>query len=206
MLSHDEKAIQLMRDFVEGKVDIETFKCEFDNNPVIKLALANDPLCPPNIFYPLSYRNIVHFLEVTAWSKISEQCSVWRVIQGFLSRYSYPLSPTTHYVDRHVFLLNIQPSWLDITDDDFLSTHVISQIPEGLTKAKRIAWCKARLKELFRYDKSPPRWIQSAEWPILGGKPLVFRKQINNKADNERVDYIFYCPETGEEHIVTQWY
>ena len=207
MPSHDEKAIQIMQGFVEGTIDISAFKLEFDNNPAVKKTLADDPLCPQGTYYLLPEdKDIVRFLEERRWTTRSEQYGVWGEIRRFLSRYDYPFKPNEYYKERYNFLLDIQPRWLDITNEDFLNTQVIAKIPEGLTKAKRIQWCKARLKELFKYDKSPPRWIQSAEWPILEGKPLVFRKQINNIADNERVDYIFYCPETGEEHIVTQWY
>ena len=207
MLKHDNKAIQVMRDFVEGKIDIQAFKYEFEHNGILKETLKNDPLCPQSTDYlPPDSKNIIQFLEKNNWAKIGGQLCVWGEIERFLVRYNYPHKPTRGYSDRYGFLLDIQPRWLDISDESFLSDKIISKAPEGLTRPKRIAWCKAKIKQLFKYEKSWPRWIQSPEWPIINGMPLIFKKQINDKRDSEKVDFIFYDPDTGEEHIITQWY
>lgn len=207
LLSHDEKAIQIMKDFVEGKIDIKIFKHEFDNNVILKKTLEYDPLCPQGTYYLLpNDKNVIRFVEMQNWLRREGQLAVWGEIRRFLSRYNYAFTPTPYYENRYNFLLDIQPNWLDILDEDFLNEKIISKAPEGLTKTKRIAWCKAHIKELFRYEKSWPRWIQSPEWPILNGKPLVFKKQIKNRKDTERTDFVFYNPDTGEEHVVTQWY
>ncbi len=59
---------------------------------------------------------------------------------------------------------------------------------------------------MFKYDTKPPRWIQDPEWPIIDGKPLIFKSQTKEKLDDERVYYTFYNPETKEEQIVCQFY
>lgn len=207
MSMHDEKAIKTMKDFVEGTMDIETFKYEFDSNSIIKETLRNDPLCPKGTHYLLpDDKNVVRVLEKQNWLQKGDQLTVWGEIRKFLLRYNYPCVPTKYYEDRYSFLVDIQPNWLDITDEDFLNEQIVTKVPEGLSKTKRIQWCKARLKEMFRYDKSYPRWVQSPEWPILDGKPLVFKTQMMDKNDMERVDFVFYDPDTEAEHIVTQWY
>ena len=48
--------------------------------------------------------------------------------------------------------------------------------------------------------------IQSPEWPIVNGKPLVFRGQSKEKKYDERVFYYFYDPDTGEETVIEQMY
>ena len=196
-----------MKDFIAGRIDIKVFKHEFDTNCKIKNTLVDDPLCPKNTRYlSADDKDIVRFIESCNWLRAGGQLCVWGEIRKFLERYNYPVTPAEHYKKVCIFMLKIQPTWLDITDEQFLETHILSKIPEGLTKAKQIAWCKARLKEMFRCDKSPPRWVQGPEWPILEGKPLVFRRQIKDKNDTERMDYVFYNPDTLAEHVVTQWY
>lgn len=60
---------------------------------------------------------------------------------------------------------------------------LIESIPKDLSKTKRVAMGKEKIRALFRYDKSYPRWIQGAEWPIVNGKPLVFSHQERIKGD-----------------------
>jgi tetratricopeptide (TPR) repeat protein len=204
-LYHDEKAIQIMTDFVEGKMDIKSFKNEFDNNAIIKKTLGYDPLFMG--YSGFEGKDIIRYLERRNLLRRGDQLGFWGGIEDFLSRCNYPFTPTQYYDERYGFLLNVQPSWV-IIEDDFLEEQIVSKIPDDLlTKAKRIAWCKAQIKELFRCDKSKPRWIQDVCWPILNGKPLVFKKQIKNTSGhNDGADFIFYNPDTGEEHIITQWY
>ena len=75
-----------------------------------------------------------------------------------------------------------------------------------MSKTKRVAWGKARIKELFKYDKTYPRWIQYPEWPIVNGKPLVFSHQKKAGKGDERVYYYFYDPDTKKETAITQMY
>lgn len=76
-----------------------------------------------------------------------------------------------------MFVLDIQPSWLDIEDDSIFQ-QILAEIPQELSKAQRIKLGKERVKKLFKYDKTYPRWIQSPKWPIVNGKPLVFSHQL----------------------------
>lgn len=112
----------------------------------------------------------------------------------------------TKYDDDYDYTLGIQPSWLDINDEYGIFDKIIEEVPKDLSKAKRIAYGKNRLKELFKYDKTYPRWVQAPEWPIVNGKPLVFSHQSKGKKDDERVYYYFYDPDTKEETIVMQMY
>lgn len=199
-----------MKDFVEGTIDVKEFRNEFYNNNIIRLALENDPLCPQGTHYLLPEdKNLIRYIESQNWESMRDQLIIFGEIKRFLLRYDYSFTPTKFYEERASFILDIQPSWLDILDEDFLEEKIISKVPNGLTKAKRITWCKERLKEMFLYDNKPPRWIQSAEWPIVNGKPLVFREQKRSKIEtehDERVDYVFYDSNTNEEKIITQWY
>jgi uncharacterized protein YwqG len=41
------------------------------------------------------------------------------------------------------------------------------------------SWLKEKIKTDFRYLKKQPKWLQSPEWPIGNGKPMVFLGQID---------------------------
>ena len=101
-------------------------------------------------------------------------------------------------------MLDIQPSWVDCQDDSILEP-IINSIPKDLSKTKRIAMGKEKIRALFRYDKTYPRWIQGAEWPIVNGKPLVFSHQERAKGEDWRVLYYLYDPYTKEQTVVEQF-
>jgi hypothetical protein len=60
---------------------------------------------------------------------------------------------------------------------------------------------------MFIYTDKPPRWMQNPEWPIVDGKPLIFKYQSNDVKDYSvsKIDYYFYNPENGEEVVVEQF-
>ena len=197
-----------MKDFVEGNMDIVVFRNEFNNNFIIKKTLEEDPLYPKDRTYSEHFNirpeHTAQYLEMKKWTNRGDQLNTWGAVKGFLSRYNYSFVPTKYYEDRFGFLLDIQPSWLDIDDEDFLSMNIINKIPVAInTKSEKIKWCKEKIKELFRYDKKPPIWVQNAEWPIMNGKPLIFSHQSK---DGEEVHFYFYDPITEKKCVVTQWY
>lgn len=44
------------------------------------------------------------------------------------------------------------------------------------------------------------------QWPIINGKPLVFKEQCKERKESELDKFFFYDPETGEETTVEQYY
>ena len=203
MAKHDPKAIQIMKDFVEGRMSIQDFKVQFDKNPIIKNTFAIYPNRPCKT--ECGYDYIPYMEKKDINTRGGALC--WQgFIEEFLKLNNYPCTPTEEYSQRFIFLLQIQPGWLDIIDETFLNEQIISKMPVGLTEPKQIKWCKDRIKELFRYDARPPRWVQSSEWPIVNSKPLVFKGQSKTQKDDERVYFYFYDPDTGVEETVTQMY
>lgn len=108
------------------------------------------------------------------------------------------------YSHNYDFLLDIQPTWLDI-DDDCILHQILDEIPKTLSKTQRVKLGKEKVKELFKYDKTYPRWIQNPEWPIAHGKPLVFSHQEKVKGDDCHNYYYFYDEDTKEETIIEQF-
>jgi hypothetical protein len=200
---------------VEGKIDISEFKNEFDNNNMVKVTLENDPLFYKvseyiNYFMFSEQENIFSYLAKQNWETSGGRLNIWGEVEKFLSRYNHPTKPTKKYEEDYTFLLEIQPKWLmiygNLKDETFVINNVIKEIPRDIkSKKDAVKWCKDKIKELFKYDKLPPRWIQNAEWPIIGGRPLRFKGQSEER-NAEQVFYYFYDPDTGEETKITQLY
>ena len=202
-VKHDKEAIQIMKDFVEGKMSIEDFKYQYDNNPSIKKNFNEYPGRPLKVGIGYDYILRMDELDIR---KTGDALNLFGFFMEFLEINGYSCTPTEEYSKKYTFLLKIQPSWLDMLDEDYLQQQVISKVPIELTENQKMKWCKERIKDLFRYDDRPPRWIQEAEWPIVDGKPLVFKKQSKEVKDDERVHFYFYDPYTGQETIITQLY
>ncbi len=203
--------LKIIIDYVEGRLDINDVKMLIINDKHLQKMLKK-PFDYKRIAYARYHFNIYEYLSSEChfdrnWDTVDTRCVVYleftRLLDFKKIKYNKDF---TKYVDDYDYMLRIQPSWLDIIDDQGIFDKIIAEAPADVSKTKRIAWGKARLKELFRYDKTYPRWVQSPEWPIVNGKPLVFSHQSKEKKDDERVFYYFYDPDTKEETVVEQMY
>lgn len=204
-----DKAIQIMVDFVEGNLSINQFQYEFFNNGLLKSKLRQKLNLPAYKSYNYNISDYLkNELQHTKgqWDNIDARSTVWYALKDWLKCNHIHFKEYTKYVEDYRLVLQLQPSWLDCVDDQGIFDKIIAEMPQDLSKTKRIQWGKNRIKELFRYDKTYPRWVQSPEWPIVNGKPLVFRGQIKERKGDERVYYTFYDPENGEETVVVQFY
>lgn len=204
-----EHEIQILVDYVEGKFDICSFREEFLNNSKLKYLLSKKIDMPCYKYYNYNIYECFYGQinpKKNNWNNIFARYIVWFDLRQFLSYNGIKFNDYCKYANDYNFLLDIQPSWLDISDDQGLFDKVISEIPNSLSKTKRIQLGKAKIKELFRYDKTYPRWVQDPEWPIIDGVPLVFSHQSKEKKDDERVYYYFYHPKTKKQVVVEQIY
>ena len=206
-----ENAIQPILDFVEGRISANEFRKEFQTNKelqnVLKEKMDRKFRYLENYEYNLyNLFTMDYDYRKDNWDTINTRYGLMFELSQFLTQRNIPFCPYAKYTDDYLFFLNIQPSWLDIIDDQGIFDKILEERPTELSKTKQIAWGKARLKELFRYDKTYPRWVQGAEWPIVNGKPLMFSHQSKEKKDDERVYFYFYDPDTMEETVVEQFY
>lgn len=203
------KEIQPILDYVEGRLSADEFQKLFKTDRQLQLTLRTRLNSRWGFLDRFNY-NLYDFLTNEydfcrrSWAGIRMSSELQGVLEAFLENYKIPYVKFPKYDEEYDFLLDIQPSWVDVLDDKILE-EVIKSIPPNLSKTKRIELGKAKIKELFRYDKTYPRWIQGAEWPIVNGKPLVFSHRERVKGDDYHYLYHFYDPDTKEETIVEQF-
>ena len=198
-----EKIIREFVDFVEGTMDFETFWHNYQNNKDYYNLLDDKK---PGMKYPkLKNQTINQNISIFSPNTSYGKAQICHDIFLFLQFYGISAEETQVYVKSFKFLMSIQPSYILVEDEYFLNK-IITQAPEGLKKSEKNKWIKNRIKEMFKYDVKPPRWIQDPEWPIINGKPLVFKSQTRQRIEDERVFYTFYDPDTLEETIITQFY
>ena len=196
-----EELIKELIDFVEGKIEVniiyeDLLKGKFNN-------LLNVYLGDKIRMYGKS--TVLECLIMCGINSSHSRYGFWHGIEAYLHYNGYTYNPSKKYYDEWSFKVDIQPSYIYIEDDELLNKY-INEAPKGLNKTETKKWIKNRIKQDFKYDKTPPRWIQDPEWPIVNGVPLIFKKQSKMTLEDERVFYTFYHPETKEETVVIQFY
>jgi len=68
------------------------------------------------------------------------------------------------------------------------------------------SWLKEKIKTDFRYLKKQPKWLQSPEWPVENGKPMVFLGQIDisELSHDDAQAYLFFDEERKTFYTITQ--
>jgi hypothetical protein len=203
-----KEEIRLIIDFIEGKKPINEFKNDIENNVHLKDFLKKKVNNPSLSYNNYNYYDYFHgqYRYIKNWDIVFVRYNLQEMLRLHLSRLGYGFEVYKKYEEDYLFLLKMLPGWLDCVDDQGIFDKIIAEIPADLPKTKRIKLGKEKIKELFKYDKTYPRWVQGAEWPIVDGKPLVFSHQKKAGRDDERVFYYFYDPETKEETVIMQMY
>jgi 23S rRNA G2069 N7-methylase RlmK/C1962 C5-methylase RlmI len=171
--------INIMKDFVEGRISTEEFWNILKNDKIIrKILRSNKKLNSFRVYFD---ENNIEKIDI---SKLSVRIAIYWKVKQYLKINNYKVIPFNDEEERFLFLSDIQPA------------------PPSLSKEKSKQWCKSRIKELFKYDKKPPEWVQEPEWPIVNGQPLVFK---NQKVDGSKFSYYFYDSNTQEEIEIIQY-
>lgn len=193
--------IKELIDFVEGKKDINFFYSQLISGRYDKLL---------NVYIGDKIRmygknTVLESLKLCGIKTSHARYGFWHAIEAFLFYEGLKFEPSKKYKEEWYYKVDIQPSYVNIEDDELLNKY-INEAPKGLNKTETKKWIKNRIKQDFKYDKTPPRWVQDPEWPIIDGVPFVFKKQSKITLEDERVYYTFYHPQTQEEIIVIQFY
>ena len=204
-----KKGFQPILDYVEGRMSITEFQFLFETDKSLQRTLKLPMDKKYTGFRDYNY-NIFNFLKGyysyknKSWNCISLRDRIQEILCVFLDNQQISYKRYPLYMEEYRFLLQIQPDYIDCQDDSILQP-IIDSIPKDLSKTKRIAMGKEKVKALFKYDKTYPRWLQGAEWPIVNGKPLVFSHQQKAKGGDIRTYYYFYDPDTKEQTVVEQF-
>jgi hypothetical protein len=71
-------------------------------------------------------------------------------------------------------------------------------------------WLEEQVSKSFRSLMKPPEWLQSPEWPIFQGRPMLYVGQIdlprgsNPILNHDASYYVFLDYETGSTQVVVQ--
>ena len=212
--NRDMNYIEVMKDFVEGRLEVSEFASLVEANSDFRKELENGLPAKRKRSYSIYLKNfnynITDYIVCKKNAKsVTGRSLIHSMIVTYLEIHNIAVIPTEKYSEEFRFLLSVQPQYLYSCNgrEEECIDEIIQSMPDGLSKTKKIQYCKEKIKELFRWEKSRPQWLQNCEWPFASnGKPMVFKEQKKKKeGDFLKYFYYFYDPETGETAVVEQY-
>lgn len=218
--------MQLVLDFVEGKVDCEAFKKAWYADPSIgqwldQLVDLKSPLPPEWDDAPYSlYRKEIHnhhngsvlsFIQMSDNNPHKDKYPKWVHIGwhfpiiAAVVVVAYPhIVPTSFYDDEQNFYMNAVGDYIGGVEVERIIEETLAKFPASLGKTKRKKEAKAAIRALFHVEGCKyPRWVQEPEWPMGKHSPMAY---ISQKRSGDLVQFIFRDVDTEEIRIVEQLY
>lgn len=218
--------MQIVLDFVEGKVDCETFKKVWYANPEIgqwldQLVDLKSPPPPEWDLLPYSvFRNAIHnhyngsvlaIIQASDNDPNKDKFPKWvrigwhfHVIAAVVVA-AYPhIVPTSYYDDEQNFYMNAVGDYIGGVEVEEIIGQTIQKFPVSLGKTRRKKEAKAAIRKLFHIQGCRyPRWVQEPEWPMGKHSPMAY---VSQKRSGDLVQFTFRDVDTGETKIVEQLY
>jgi len=198
-----DEALQTALDFVEGRITGKEFEQKLYSDPAIETLFKDASLHWHDTYIK---SNPYDFLIGLDYDSPGGVLNAQGAVEFFLTKRNISFKRTPVYSEFYDLLLSAQPKWVHV-DTTYLKDRILPEA--GDRKGKPLKeWLKGRLKELFRFNKKPPKWIQSPKWPIGENGPMYFLGQIKIEDcelfHDEAAAYLFLDPISGATKTVIQ--
>lgn len=185
--------------FVEGRTSAQEFGRRLLQDESLRGALTEEVAVPP-------YTNagtVLDYVLGQDLSRVVARVNVRDLLSRLLSAKGVPHRPDGSALEIYGLMLDAQPRWLDLSPE-YLEP--LLEATAGIGRRERKAALKNALLARFRCLKSPPRWLQSPEWPFAEGRPMVFVGQLDMGplAHDDAQVYVFADEATGEIRTIVQ--
>ena len=193
-------SLDIIVQFVEGKVELEEFRKHLEQNEELVTVLKSGT----------GYSTLGNLYECMTRKGDNDidtligLINVLGFLEFFLNDKGVSFDPIfkKKLVSLRDLIHDVQPSWLDLPD--WYMNKILKQF-EDKSKTELKASLKAQILEDFKFTKKP-RWIQSPNWLFVNERPLFFIGQIdisNVRHDSSQL-YIFLDEETNQFHFTEQ--
>ncbi len=219
--------INIVKDFVEGTIEIKEFISRFLSDNTVRQAvdslILEDAKNNPkhclwkrrgySAYEPFNFSISALLLKRYKFDlSVGDNLNIWGSISTFAG-FSYPKwNLTTKYEDEYDLYLSLSNDIYEGPDVNKEVEKLIKMLLESYsTKTQRLKVGKILMKELFHLsDNQRPYWIQGAEWPgDKEGKPLKFisqKRKKDKKSGFEYKEFVFQDVNTNEMRTVIQYY
>jgi hypothetical protein len=192
-------AIDIIREFVEGSISPKEFEEKVYADDAVEALLRDEKDLPSYVSEPDLYTYAIS----QDFQNVECIYNVQTLLSGFLSKNGITHTVEKKYEKLFNLTLKVQPKWLSLPSD-YLSSLIEEQ--KSLSPKDLQLWLKEKIKTDFRCLKTQPKWLQSPEWPIASGKPMVFVGQIDisELSHDSAQAYLFFDEDKRSFHTITQ--
>ncbi|MFC4455274.1 hypothetical protein [Deinococcus sonorensis] len=190
-----------VRAFVEDAIDGPSFAATLFTDTALELLLRAAPPIPPYSSHGAD--NLYQFLIELNFDRERDLLDAHDALARWLTLMGVPHVRATTLSQRAALRKKVQPKWLNIDEDVF---RVLLEAAGDRQGAALQTWLKEELRARFRSIKRPPQWLQSPQWPVREGVPLVFVGQLaaDGLLHDDATVYVFMHPQTGVVETVVQ--
>jgi hypothetical protein len=180
-------AIEKITAFVEGVMSVPEFEKQISENREIIDLLTKYETLPKYI----TENNLYQYIIEKKLDSIENIYNIQNELSGLLNSKNIKHKVDDTNAKLLDIMLKVQPSWLDIPYVYF--SELITEA--GTLKNRELqVWLKEKIKLKFISLNKPPKWLQTAQWPIVNNTPLIFVGQLDIskiRHDDSQV-YVFF--------------
>ena len=188
-----------IRDFVEGRIDLGALQSLSVSDARISAFLASSDAIAP--YSGFSSTNLDYLLALDP-ARNDDRLNAQDLLSQLLSRLGVAHVPCARYEEISRVMHKVQPKWLDM--DARMFDQLLREAGDRKGDAL-VAWLKDGIRQRYRYEGAPPKWLQGPQWPHQGTTPLKFIGQRNLESRHDRARaYDFVDESSGALLTITQ--
>jgi hypothetical protein len=164
--------VDMVKAYVEGELDFAVFQQNVENNPELQRFLEIQSFKPAYV----EQENLLLYLfdlKPSAGSNLDARDALSKLLIDLGIDHKTNLASDEDYS----LVLQAMPEWVD-PEDEYI-TQLIASIPSSENRPNRLKAMKAVIVKDFCHLKKPPRWLQSAKWPMANDMPMIFVGQLS---------------------------
>ena len=198
-------ALDIIVQFVEGKMVLEEFQKELQSNGEL-IELLSKNVAQSTVYYSGGQSSLYEIAQRENINSIAGHANILGDLRDYLKAEQIEFKFNEEPLKLLRLVHDVMPMWLNVPAwymDKLLKDF------EGQSGKERKDFMKAKIREDFKCLKRPPRWIQDCIWPIKNGTPLIFVGQLELDVDtfhDKGAVYVFLDTESGEIETVQQFY
>ena len=179
--------LQLIKSFVEGSCEPSEFFEKLTTQKEIENFLSSETDIPSYA----SEGNDYLYLIGLDFSDFGDISSAQEILSFILKQKNIEHRVDEKYAKIYKALLKTEPKWINIKINHY--KELILEYQTNGTKGIE-KYIKNNITPNYKYINNPPHWLQSPNWPLSNGTPLVFVGQIDiSKINHDTAQlYIFF--------------